>query len=112
MMGAALTFFWLMFGHALADYPLQGPFLSGMKRRANLIDGEAMWAWGLIEHSFIHAGFVLLFTKSPLCAVMEFISHGLIDFAKCEGKITMKQDQALHVAFKLLYVGLLWAGIV
>lgn len=107
---AVILFFWLMFGHALADYPLQGDFLSGMKRRANKIAGEAMWVWGLMMHGCVHAGFVFAFTGSPLLAVLEFFAHMMIDFAKCEGKISFKMNQALHVACKIAWVALIYTG--
>ncbi len=110
MTDAVILFFWLLFGHALADYPLQGDFLSGMKRRANKIAGESMWAWGLAMHGTIHAGFVFAFTGSPLLAAFEFCSHIAIDFAKCEGKISFKTDQALHVLCKIIWVFLIFTG--
>jgi len=109
---SVILFFWLMFGHAMADYPLQGDFLSGMKRRANKIAGESMWLWGLAMHGCIHAGFVFMFTRSPILAALEFVCHITIDFAKCEGKISFKMDQALHVLCKILWVAALHAMIV
>lgn len=109
---AYLLFFWLMFGHALADYPLQGDFLAGMKRRWHDLGAHGAWAWGLTMHATIHAGFVFAFTGAPILGIAEFASHWLIDLAKCEKKISFKQDQCLHVLCKIAWTLLIATGTV
>lgn len=105
-------FFKLFIGHALADYPLQGDFLSKLKsRRFKVIDDEGIWFLSLIQHASIHAGFVWLFTSSALLAMWELIAHTIIDYLKCEKKISYIQDQLLHVACKLLWAFLFWLGV-
>jgi hypothetical protein len=111
LLDAMIMFFWLMFGHCLADYPLQGNFLSTLKRRKPPYIGPGLWVIGLPTHACIHAGSVLFFTQSPLLCALEFVTHAAIDFTKCEGHIGFRTDQALHVACKVTWVAMLWYGI-
>lgn len=104
------TFALLLVAHALADYPLQGDFLSKAKNLAMPIPGVP-WYQAMGAHAVIHAGFVGLITGSIILAVLEFACHWDIDVAKCRGKITYDQDQALHVACKVVWVILLWMGV-
>ena len=89
----------LVFGHVLADYPLQGDFLAKAKNRYAPIAGVP-WYQALGAHSAIHAGFVGIITGSMLLALCELIMHYRIDDAKCAEKISYNQDQALHIACK------------
>jgi hypothetical protein len=103
-----LTLLLLMFFlHALADYPLQGDFLSKAKNRANPIPGVP-WYQGLLAHSAIQGGFVGLATGSVLLALFEFVVHILIDDAKCMGRFSYNTDQALHLLCKVIWIVLLW----
>lgn len=100
-----LMLFWMLVGHALADYPLQGEFLAANKsRRSPLNATTVVWPHALTAHSLIHAGAVVLVTGSLLCGVLEFVAHWVIDAAKCEGWTTLHSDQALHVVCKLLWM--------
>lgn len=100
----------LLAAHALADYPLQGDFLAKAKNRANPIPGVP-WFHGLLSHAAIHGGFVGIITGSLTLGLAEFVVHCLIDDAKCMGRISYNQDQALHVACKVLWVVAIAAGI-
>lgn len=95
----------LVAAHALADYPLQGDFLAKAKNRSAPIPGvpwwQAMWA-----HSAIHGGAVALVTGIWWLGVAEAIVHFWIDDRKCTGKLTFNQDQALHIAFKALWLAI------
>ena len=103
----------LLFGHALADYPLQGDFLARAKNRANPIPGVP-WYHGLGWHAIIHGG-VVFFALASIsatvaigCALAETAAHALIDDAKCTGKFGAPErsfniDQGLHVACKFLW---------
>lgn len=99
----------LIAGHALADYPLQGDFLSKAKNHKSPIPGIP-WYQALLSHSAIHGGMVGLITGSIWLGLAEFILHNLIDYGKCDGKITFNQDQALHIVCKLAWVAamILW----
>jgi hypothetical protein len=96
----------LLAGHFLADFPLQGEFLALGKNR-NTDIGRQWWPWALPGHAMIHAGFVLVITGSALFALLEFVLHTLIDWAKCEDVIGMHADQAFHVLCKFGW----WIGV-
>jgi len=93
----------LVFAHALCDYPLQGEFLSRAKNRASPMAGIP-WYQALGAHALIHGGFVGLVTGSIWLGLAETIAHALIDDAKCHGRLSFNQDQALHVACKVLWL--------
>lgn len=100
---------WLVVGHAIADYPLQGDFLAKAKNHKAPIPGIDWWI-ALSMHSVMHAGMVLLLTRSVALALAEFVVHCGIDYAKCDGRIGFRTDQALHIGCKVLWVALLMAG--
>jgi hypothetical protein len=94
----------LIFGHCLADYPLQGDFLASAKRGG--VAGIPWWM-AMLAHAWVHAGFVLIFTHSMACAIGELIVHFAIDFGKTRGAFTFSVDQAAHVVCKIV-----WCAIV
>jgi hypothetical protein len=100
--------FLLVFGHALCDYPLQGPFLSSAKNRFNPVPG-CPWYQCMAAHCLIHAGAVYLVTGSLLLAALEFMAHVVIDDCKCAGLFDFNVDQGLHILCKVAFVGLLYA---
>lgn len=93
----------LIVGHALADYPLQGDFLSKAKNHKAPIPGVP-WYQALLAHSAIHGGAVGLATGSIWLGLMEFAVHNLIDYMKCDGKISFNQDQLFHIICKIFWV--------
>lgn len=102
-------FFQLLVGHALADFVLQSEAMGrGKNRHSDIHHNKAStfprWYYWLAAHSLVHGGIVYLITNSLLLALIETASHCVIDFCKCEGKIGMNTDQALHVGFKIGYV--------
>lgn len=99
-------FFYLIFGHALADYPLQGDFLASAKNHTAPVSGVA-WEHALFFHALIHAGIVAMFTGSVAVAVAELIAHMVIDYQKCAGRLTFQQDQYLHIFCKFVWAYLL-----
>ena len=103
---ALAALFWMLVGHALADYPLQGEFLAQAKNRHTAI-GAQFWLWALPAHALIHGGAVALATASVLLGMAEAIAHAVIDAAKCSGRLSLHQDQLAHVACKVL-----WAAVV
>lgn len=107
-MDAATMLGALIVAHALADYPLQGDFLSRAKSRANPIAGVP-WYQAMGAHAAIHAGAVALITGHWWLGVAEFIAHAVTDDAKCAGRITFNQDQAVHVICKVAWVALAWS---
>lgn len=96
------TLFFLVCCHFLADYPLQGDFLAQAKNR-NTAVGRVFWLHALTAHSFIHAGFVALVTGSIWLGLAEAVAHGITDHLKCEQKISLNADQAVHIGCKVLW---------
>lgn len=96
----------LVFGHCLADYPLQGDFLAKAKNHKAPIPGVP-WPTALLAHAAIHAGVVLLVTGSLWFALAEFVGHAVIDHTKCAGRIGFNTDQGLHLAMKAAYIAAL-----
>jgi hypothetical protein len=103
------TFWWLVVGHFVADYPLQTDFVAKFKARAASL-AAVPWYYVLSGHAATHAAAVGLVTGSPPLAALEFAAHWLIDWAKCEGKTGIHADQLLHVACKALWAGLALAA--
>lgn len=102
----------MLIGHAVADYPLQGDWLSRAKNPTlALVPGETIWPGALACHAGIHAGAVWLATGSWLLASAEFAAHAAIDLAKCRGHLTYNGDQGLHVACKAVWWLALCAGV-
>lgn len=88
----------LLVGHWLADYPLQGDFLSMAKAKGPLR------VYHLIAHAGIHAGAILLITGRVDLAVAEWVLHTIIDEMKTRNHITFAQDQVLHILCKLIWL--------
>ena len=105
----SLIFWYLICGHALCDYPLQGDFLARGKNNLNPIPGIP-WYQCLMAHSLIHAGMVTIITSNVYLGFAEFIAHCVIDYGKCNNKYGFNEDQIFHVICKLAWVIiLLWA---
>jgi hypothetical protein len=118
-LNASIVFFALMIGHAVADFPLQGEFLSLAKNRRFPLPSNGkypvtprLWVYCLTVHALIQAGAVWIVTSSPLLGFIEFVVHWLIDFVKCEGTTGFEFDQWLHIGTKVVYVILIWQGLV
>jgi len=110
------TLFYLLAGHALADFSLQTDSMAKGKNRNRAIEPSVIppgqkyvpcWQYWLTAHALIHGAVVALVTGIWWLGLIETIAHWLIDFAKCENKITVHQDQALHIACKFLYLAAL-----
>lgn len=95
--------------HALADFPLQGDYLSRQKSRRRA-DSRSDWIVALIAHCVIQAGGVWLVSGSLAFAAAELILHSFIDLGKGEEKYGIVADQILHLIVKLAYVVLLTKG--
>jgi hypothetical protein len=61
------------------------------------------WYYWLTSHALTHAGIVIIITGSNLFALIEAISHWLIDFCKGEKWVSLHQDELGHLCFKVLY---------
>jgi hypothetical protein len=109
-----VLFFALLIGHAFADYPLQGQFLSVGKVRGDALEKltgtkwpQGVWLYLLSMHSLVHAGAVWMITADVRFGLAEFFLHWIIDFAKAEDMTNFYVDQALHIACKIVFVYLI-----
>lgn len=99
--------FYLIVGHALADYPLQNRFMAIGKNPYNQeVDSTSARKWyhKMAAHCAIHGGMVMLITGSWGYGLLEFVLHWIIDIHKCDKRINSDVDQALHILCKVLYV--------
>ncbi|MDA1371873.1 MAG: DUF3307 domain-containing protein [Proteobacteria bacterium] len=108
--------FLLLFGHAMADFVLQPEAMGyGKNRNDKIHDMEhslfPVWWYWLTAHSLVHGGVVYLITNSLLLGIVETVIHWITDFSKCEGWITMHQDQAIHIGCKLAYGFLIYYSL-
>jgi hypothetical protein len=104
--------FWLLVGHAVADYPLQnGPMATEKCRRSSSdLQRSVPWYYWLTAHALIHGGAVFWATGSLSLGLLETVVHWLIDFGKCEGWFGIHVDQALHVGCKVVWCLLIANG--
>lgn len=115
----ALTVFFLLVGaHFLGDFGLQGDWMVKFKNRhvkRTLPSDVAatlptFWPWVLTGHAFIHGLLVMAATQSVLLAIVEVMTHWVIDFGKCEGWYGFQTDQLLHIGVKLGYMAVILLG--
>ncbi|WP_184156990.1 DUF3307 domain-containing protein [Sphingobium lignivorans] len=101
----------LIGAHFVADYPLQGDFISKAKNRTAPITGFPWWQ-ALGAHAAIHGAAVALITGVWWLFFAEALIHFWTDDAKCRGRIDINQDQAIHLACKALwfFVPVSWAA--
>lgn len=104
-----IILFLLFAGHAFSDYAFQNDFVASAKNHKTEI-GKLFWKWVLPAHGLMHALPVFLITQSFTLTIFEWVAHCIIDYLKCDGRLTFNQDQLLHVACKVLYVVLLAVG--
>lgn len=75
------------------------------KDRANPIPGVPWWQ-ALWAHSAIHGCVVGIITGIWWLGIAEAVVHFGTDDAKCRGRITFNQDQAIHIACKALWLAI------
>jgi hypothetical protein len=95
----------LLGAHWVCDYPLQGQFLSDAKAKGPLR------AYHLIAHAGIQGAAVALVTANVWLGLAEWAAHTVIDELKVRGKTTFAQDQALHIACKVLWLIVIFSGL-
>lgn len=100
------TLFLLLGWHAIADFPLQGDFLSRAKNQHTSI-GKDWWRIALPMHGLIHGIGVAVITGSTLLGIVEVLLHSMIDYAKCENWISINDDQTSHIICKIVYMVIL-----
>jgi len=103
--------FYLLVGHALADFSLQTEVMAKGKNRHRSPDFPSKfphWIYWLTAHALIHGGAVAIVTGIWWLGPIETVCHWLIDFGKCEEWYKNHVDQALHIACKLVF----WAYVI
>ena len=93
--------FLMLAAHWVADYPLQGEFLSRAKA-----DGP-LRVYHLVAHAGIQGGGVALVTGSLWLGLAEWIAHTIIDEMKVRGWTNFALDQALHIGCKIVWLAIL-----
>lgn len=99
--------FWMMAGHAIADYALQNQYVAQAKSRNDPL-GKGIWPWILFMHAMIHGAFVAYATGYIFIGMLEVAAHFWIDHLKNTGRLgegakAHMRDQALHVACKVVW---------
>ena len=98
--------FWLVALHFIGDFQLQNDFIARNKAPGR----SDVWPWVLGAHSAGHAVLVAL-VLGPVFGAAEFVAHWVCDYAKSMGwmgggRTAFYVDQALHIAVKLVWLGL------
>nr|WP_186481638.1 DUF3307 domain-containing protein [Synechococcus sp. NOUM97013] len=92
----------LVFGHFLADFPLQSDRMAVEKCPGK--DAVLDWRWWLAAHSATHGLVVSLLTGVPFVGLAEMIFHAAIDYGKCRFRYSLAADQLMHVVCKVVWV--------
>lgn len=108
------TLFYLIAGHALADFALQSDTMAKGKNRHRFDPSvvppgqkpQVAWPYWMAAHSLIHGLAVAVITGVWWLGLAESILHFGIDVMKCENLTGIHTDQALHVWCKLAWWGL------
>jgi hypothetical protein len=104
--------FWLVIGHFVMDFPLQGSAVAAQKSPIPGARNEALakavpWPYWMTAHALMHGGTVMLITGSLTLGVLETTIHWLTDVAKCCRLIGIHTDQAIHIGCKVVWF-LVW----
>lgn len=97
------TAFWLLAGHAVADFWMQTDSLRRDKKRGSG-DRQTLWPIALAAHGLHHGAVVGLVTESIGLGALEAVLHAAIDYGKSEGWYGTYADQGLHIACKGFYL--------
>ena len=104
--------FYLIAGHALADFALQSDNMAKGKNRHTFVDPNSIpkgqkvmtvWPYWLTSHALIHGGLVGIITGIWWLGLAETAVHWAIDYTKCENWTGIHTDQGLHVACKVVW---------
>jgi len=101
----ACLFFWMLCGHAIADYSFQSDTMAIGKNR-HLEKGcyrSVPWYYWMAAHALIHGGTTGLLSGWIVLGVIETVIHFIVDCAKCDKVINVHVDQAIHVGCKAVY---------
>lgn len=101
----------LLMGHAIADFALQSDSMAKGKNRnvspTYIPPGQKLqicWPYWLCAHGLIHGAMVTIITGNVWFGLAETLLHCAIDFGKCDNCYGIHEDQAMHLACKILWV--------
>jgi hypothetical protein len=103
-------FFWLVTGHFVMDYALQGSTMAAQKSpvpggpRNEALARAVPWPYWMTTHALMHGGVVYVVTGSMTLGLLETAMHFATDVAKCCHKIDIHVDQAIHLACKVAWL--------
>lgn len=108
--------FWLLVGHAVADFALQSEWMvrtkNAARRRARGAGRrDLIWVHVLSAHALIHGGAVALATGMVWLGIAETIAHWAIDYGKAQHLYNFHIDQFMHLGCKLVWA-LCWLAMV
>jgi hypothetical protein len=109
MIDPFMLLFWLLVGHAVADFSLQSDSMVRGKNRHRRTEPppgakyQPTWYYWLSAHALIHGGAVGLITGFWLLGLAETVAHWIVDFGKCENLYGVHEDQFLHVLAKVAW---------
>jgi hypothetical protein len=94
--------------HAALDFMFQPDVMASAKSRSSklhLTTGGDFppWYYWLGAHALGHGGAVYLITGNLGLGLLETVLHWLIDYFKCECRMSLGQDQVLHLVCKVGY---------
>ncbi len=104
-----IELFWLIVGHAFADFVFQSDSMAKGKNRHRKTtpppgaNYQPTWFYWLTAHALVHGGVVALVTGSVALGLAEVVCHWCIDFGKCENWYGIHRDQGLHIICKLVW---------
>lgn len=104
MESAPLMMIALIGAHYFFDYAGQGDFMAKAKNQFAPIPGVP-WFSVMSAHCAIHGAAAALITGLPWIFFAEWFVHFWTDCAKCEGKISFRVDQFIHLACKFAWWG-------
>jgi hypothetical protein len=109
MFATTQVLFWLVTGHFVMDYALQGNTMALQKSPLPGARDEGLakavpWPYWMTAHALMHGGVVLVVTGSITLGVLETAIHFGTDLAKCCRKIGIHTDQAIHLACKVAWL--------
>ena len=99
--------FYLLCGHALADYAFQSDFMANRKQPRfpeTLHDAYGPWWWWMLAHSLINGMLVGSILHWWVLGLLETLVHFGLDTAKGMGQLTTTQDQVGHLLSKVVWM--------
>ena len=96
--------------HFIADVPLQPAFLASAKRVGG--SDSFPWAFATFAHASMHGFGVAAITQRWELGAAEIVTHFAIDQGKCRGLYGAKEDQAQHLAWKIVWALLVSKGVI